>query len=245
MRLDNKTLESNLLKSLNPFLGNVDDTSLIATNASYRNTIFFNRSHNVYGFDLTIEDIRSKILLINGFEARINKEVNGNARWNLNRTFSINEFAERGEKESSSEYFSTKDFIIKYYSTESKINIQPGASFRASMIYEYKYKKNYAGDLGERAIQNRFGSEFRYSSVKRGIISLKVNYIHLDYNADENTSISYEMLEGLRTGANVTWSATAERNISGNVQLSLNYEGRKSENVNTVHTGNVQVRAFF
>jgi len=29
------------------------------------------------------------------------------------------------------------------------------------------------------------------------------------------------------------------------MQLSLNYNGRKSENTNFIHTGGVQVRAFF
>jgi hypothetical protein len=245
MRLDNKTLESNLLKALNPFLGDVGDSSLISTNSTYRNTFFYNRNSNVYGFDVTYEDIRSKSLLTNGFDARISREVNSNARWNITKTFSINEFGERGEKKSSSEFFSTRDFFIKYYSTESKFNIQPGSSFRASLIYEYKYKKNTVIGFGERTIQNKFGTELRYSSVKRGIISVKVNYIHLNYNSDENTSIAYEMLEGLKKGTNVTWSASVERNISGNVQLSLNYEGRKSVGAKTVHTGNVQVRAFF
>jgi hypothetical protein len=245
VRLDNKTLESNLLKSLNPFLANVGDTQLISTNASYRNTVFYNRNSNVYGFDGTYEDTRSKILLTNGFDTRVITEVNGNGRWNMNKTFSINEFAERGEKKSASEYFSTQNYFIKYYSTESKLNVQPGSSFRVTLIYEYKFKRNYVGEIGEQAIQNKFGTEFRLSSVKRGVISAKINFIQLKYNADENTSISYEMLEGLRKGTNMTWSATAERNISGNVQLSLNYEGRKSQDVNTIHTGNVQVRAFF
>jgi hypothetical protein len=245
MRIINKTLESNLLKSLNPFLGNVDNEKLISTSTSYRNTLFFNRNSNVYGLDATYEDNRSKLLLTNGFDTRVSKEVNGNARWNINKTFSINEFGENGEKKSSSEFFSTRDFFIKYYSTESKFNVQPGSAFRASLIYEYKYKKNTIGDVRERTIQNKFGTELRYSSVKRGIVSVKVNYIHLNYNAEENTSIAYEMLEGLRKGINLTWSASIERNISGNVQLSLNYEGRKSEGTPPVHTANVQVRAFF
>ncbi|MEO5569686.1 MAG: hypothetical protein ABIS37_02055 [Bacteroidia bacterium] len=245
MRLDNKTLESNLLKSLNPFLGNVADTSLISTNSSFRNTFFYNRNSNIYGFDVTYEDQRGKTLLTNGFDARVTKKINGNARWNINRTYSINEFGENGQKKSTSDFFSEQNYFIKYYSSESKFNIQPGSSFRASLIYEYKYKRNFVGGLGERAIQNKFGTELRYSSVKRGVISVKVNFIQLNYNAEENTSIAYEMLEGLKKGNNATWSVSIERNISGNVQLSLNYEGRKSQDVKTVHTGNMQVRAFF
>ncbi|MEP7168155.1 MAG: hypothetical protein ABI855_02170, partial [Bacteroidota bacterium] len=245
MRVDNKTLESNLLKSLNPFLGNVADTELVSTNTSYRNTFFYNRSSNVYGLDGTYEDNRSKTLLTNGFDSRITREVNGNARWNINKTFSVNEFGEKGEKKSTSEFFSMNNYFIKYYSTESKFNFQPGSVFRASLIYEYKYKRNTIGDIKERTIQNKFGTELRYSSVKRGVISAKIDFINIKYNAEENSSIAYEMLEGLRKGANITWNVSIERNISGNVQLSLSYDGRKSEGAPPVHTGSVQVRAFF
>jgi len=34
-------------------------------------------------------------------------------------------------------------------------------------------------------------------------------------------------------------------NLSAVLQLSINYDGRKSEGVNAVHTANVQVRAYF
>ena len=73
MRLDNKTLENNLLKSLNPFLQKVSDSSLITTNSSYRNTFFFNRTSSIYGVDVTYESNLGKSLLTNGFEARISK----------------------------------------------------------------------------------------------------------------------------------------------------------------------------
>lgn len=245
MRLDNKTLEDNLLKSLNPFLQKVGDSTLIATNAAYRNTFFFNRSSSVYGVDITYENNHSKSLLTSGFEARIIKEWNSNIRWNINRTFSLNLFGENGDKQNKSDYFSVRDFLIRYYSTEARFSIQPGSTFRTSISYEFKNKKNALSDLAERAKQNKFGTEVRYSSVKRGIISMKINFIQINYNAEENTSIAYEILEGLKKGKNITWNLSVQRNLSGNVQLSLNYDGRKSEEVKAIHTGSVQVRAFF
>lgn len=245
LRLDNKTLEDNLLKSLNPFAQAVGDSALITANSSYRNTFFFNRASNIYGADLTYESNLNKSLLTNGFEARILKEWNSNIRWNITRTFGINLFGENGQKQNKSDYFSTRDFLIKYYTVETRLSIQPGSSFRTSLIYEYKNKKNTLGELKENAQQNKLGSEIRYSSVKRGIVSVKINFIQIKYPAEENTSLAYEILEGLKRGKNITWNLSIQRNLSGNVQLSLNYDGRKSEGVKTVHTGNVQVRAFF
>ncbi|MFI5220402.1 MAG: hypothetical protein ACHQNT_13035 [Bacteroidia bacterium] len=244
MRVENKTLEEDLMKSLNPFLETVSDSTLISTASSYRNTFFINRSGDL-GIDITYEANRNKSLLVNGFESRILNEWNSNIRWNLSHTLSINLFGENGKKQNKSDYFSTRDFLIDYYSTEGKFNIQPGARFRTSLVYEFKFKKNTLSDLHEKSEQHKTGVEMRYSSVKRGIISGKIDFIQINYNAEENTSIAYEILEGLKKGKNITWNVSLQRNLSGNVQMSLNYEGRKSENIKPIHTGGVQVRAYF
>ena len=73
----------------------------------------------------------------------------------------------------------------------------------------------------------------------------KVNLINIRYNAADNSFLSYELLEGLKNGQNITWNASVQRNLSNSVQMSLNYEGRKLKDSKTVHTGGVQVRAFF
>ena len=53
------------------------------------------------------------------------------------------------------------------------------------------------------------------------------------------------MLEGLQQGLNTTWSINIQRNLAKNLQLSLNYNGRKSQENSTIHNGGIQLRAFF
>jgi len=60
-----------------------------------------------------------------------------------------------------------------------------------------------------------------------------------------NASLDYEMLEGLQEGSNMTWEITYQQNLSKHMQLSINYNGRKSEESPIIHTAGVQVRAFF
>ena len=81
--------------------------------------------------------------------------------------------------------------------------------------------------------------------MKRGLFTSAFNLVHIDFNQQENTPLAYEMLEGLKAGINYTWNASIQRNISSALQLSFNYEGRKSEGVGIIHTGGVQARAFF
>ena len=101
------------------------------------------------------------------------------------------------------------------------------------------------GAVGEKTLSNKFGLEAKYSTVKAGTISARVNYIDINFNAEQNTSLAYEMLEGLHNGKNITWNVTVQRNLGNSMQLNLNYDGRKSEGNGIIHTGGVQFRAFF
>ncbi len=244
-RIDNKTLDDDLLKSLNPFRNDISDEKLLATNSAFRNTLAFNRTSTVFGMDLTWQDNRNKSILTSGFETRVLRSLINNLRWNLTRVYSVNIANENGEKSNSSEFLSNRDYRILFYSVEPRLSIQPGISFRTTLIYEFVNKQNRNGETGERSDQHTGGIEFKYSSVKRGIFSTKFNLIQIDYNGPDNTPISYEILEGLKKGRNYTWGASIQRTLSNSIQVNLNYEGRKPEGTKIIHTGGVQARAFF
>jgi hypothetical protein len=53
------------------------------------------------------------------------------------------------------------------------------------------------------------------------------------------------MLEGLQAGKNSTWRLLVQKNLTQYLDLNVNYQGRKSDNSQIIHTGNVQLRAFF
>ncbi len=244
-RIDNKTLDDDLVKSLNPFRTDVADDQLLATNSALRNTFSFNRSSTVFGMDLTWQENRNKSILTNGYESRELQSILYNFRWNITRVYSISTSAENGAKTNRSEFFSNRDYNIRFYSVEPKVSVQPGISFRTTLIYEYLFKENILGESGEQSDQNTAGIELKYSSVKRGIFTAKFNLIQIDFNGSENTPISYEILEGLKKGRNYTWGISIQRTLSNSIQVNLNYEGRKPEGTNMIHTGGVQARAFF
>lgn len=244
-RVDNKTLETDLLKSLNPFNIDIDDDVLLTTNSAFRNTLSFNRSSTVFGMDVTWQDTRNKAILTNGFESRQLQSFVSNIRWNITRVYSFNLSGENGTKSNSAEYSSTRDYDIVFNSFEPKFSVQPGISFRTTLLYKYNIKENTLSEINETTDQHTIGVEMKYSSVKRGILTAKFNLIEIDYNAPENTSIAYEMLEGLKKGRNYTWGLSLQRTLSNSIQVNLNYEGRKPTGTNIIHTGGVQARAFF
>ena len=244
-RIDNKTTEDDLIKALNPFSSGIDDSLLLTTSSALRNTFYFNRSSTIAGADLTWQDTRSKSLLTNGFESRVTKSLLLNTRWNISKVYGLTLAGEQGTRISTSEFFATRDYRIEYNRAEPRFSIQPTTSFRMTFSYEYLEKENVLPEGGELSVQHEGGVDFKFSSVRKGVMNVRFNIIRLSYNADENTPIAYEMLEGLKPGTNFTWGASLQRNLSNAIQVSLNYEGRKPQGISPIHTGTVSARAFF
>jgi hypothetical protein len=53
------------------------------------------------------------------------------------------------------------------------------------------------------------------------------------------------MLQGLQPNKNFTWTLLAQRKLTNYLDLNLSYFGRKSESADAIHTGSVQLRAYF
>ncbi|MDQ3190034.1 MAG: hypothetical protein M3Q58_00410 [Bacteroidota bacterium] len=244
-RIDRRTGTDNALASFNPFFNEVSDTMLITLNSSVRNTVFFNRTDPKFGLEYNWQDNRNKNILVNGFESRTNIYRSLRSRWNITRIFALNLATTIGVKTSESEFLTNRNFEINYSEIEPRFVYQPNTNFRISLIYKYLEKINSPDLGGEKAFTHNMGSEIKYSVLSKGNLLVNLNYIINEFNAPSNTLMAFEMLEGLQVGQNITWSISYQRNLSANMQLSLNYTGRTSEDLPAVHTGGVQVRAFF
>lgn len=243
LKFENKLLGGKIEEGLNPLpVSNKDSAT---TNSTQRHTLYYNRTSNVFGANVTLQDQQNKQLLTNGFEFRNQRLYNGNIHWNVKQWLGLNTFVEYQHKQNNSENFAARSFDIHSYNGEQKITFQPGSIYRVTASYSYKQKNNYFGDTGEHSESNNAGLEFRFSSLKKGLVSAKINFITITYNQPENTPLAYEMLEGLKTGKNFKWNVSIQRNITNSLQLSLNYDGRKSETVKTIHSGGIQARAYF
>ncbi|MDD2387365.1 MAG: hypothetical protein PHP52_11355 [Bacteroidales bacterium] len=242
-RISQKNTSSELLEYANPFNTNVDETQLVNLNSSIRNSFSLNRGKPGFGIDYIIQTNNSKILLVSGFDTRTNFNHNLLLRYNQGKIVSVQNNSQLEDKTYSSEFFTNKDYNIEILSNESQLNIQPNLNNRITLKYEYKNKNNIAG--GEILDIHDAGLEYRLSSVSKGALSATFNYIYYDYNAATNTAIAYEMLQGLMPGSNLTWSVNFQRQLANGLQINLNYNARKSQDAEIIHTGGVQLRAFF
>lgn len=245
-RVDKKVYAANGQElKFNPFDINVNDTSLISTNYTLRQSVFFNQSSPVFGFDYTYQDNKSKQLLTNGYESRELLTHELRTRWNLTQAWGFFTTSSAGLKTTLSQFFANRNFRIQVVETEPKISYQPNTSFRLSGIFKYTDKRNTATGGFQKATVQDYAVELKFNKLSKGSFNARFDYLMITYNDEENTPIAFEMLSSLRAGQNITWSASYQQNLSGNIQISFTYDGRSTPHSKVVHIGGAQVRAFF
>jgi hypothetical protein len=218
----------------------------MSQNASWRNTVFFNRTNTQFGADYTFQQNRNKNLLANGFETRGQRFNQVRVRWSPGRQYTIEITAEEGEEGSSSDFISNRNFNLDYTKAGPSFTWQPDIQIRLTADASISNKQNDE-DLGaEEANIVEAGLALRYNQPSKSSFQADFRLIKISYSESNfNNSLGFEMLEGLRPGQNFTWSANWQRSLPGNLQISLLYNGRKSENQTVIHSGGVQARAFF
>lgn len=227
----------------NPFATPIEDSTLVSVSSTISNTFYINRLGTKFGTDLFFQTNKSKSLLTNGVESRSSTNREIRSRYNASNTITVNSVIGWNQKSNTSELFSNRNYDIESFEIEPKISYQPGVTFRLSLIGSYSDKNNTLGI--ERAFSRTIGTEMQYSKAGKGTMTVDIRYISIDFNGGSNSALSFEILEGLQAGGNTTWSFNLQRNLSKVLQLSVNYSGRKSENISTIHTGGMQLRAFF
>jgi hypothetical protein len=245
LRYEGRTTNTNLVEAYNPFHAGIDDPDLITLNQTLRNSVFFNKSDPKFGFDLNWQRLGTKALLNNGLEARENQFSNHRIRWSPGTRFTLNGETRSGRKLSNTDYYSTRNYSIRYIEFEPRVSYQPNAAFRLTISYKHNVKNNAKDNGGEHSLSQTAGLDLKYNVANKGSFQAKANIILVEFDGTQNTPVAFEMQEGLRNGNNYTWGITYQRTLSNNMQLNFNYDGRKSPDVKTVHIGGVQVRVFF
>jgi hypothetical protein len=244
IRFDNKVNDTKKAENYNPFAV-ISDTLLLSSNNNVRHSLFFNQSSAVFGADYTYTHNKARQFLTNGFEEK--SLLSHQVRWRFNfyRAWSVSSDNSSTLKRSANQFFPERNYSIEGFQSEERLIFQPNTVFRISCIYKYDEKKNKIREHGERAKFDTYALELKYNQTEKGSLSARADLIRISYSGAENTSVAYEMLNGLASGDNLTWELSYQRNLSNNIQVTINYNGRKSPGSNIVHLGGAQVRAFF
>jgi hypothetical protein len=85
--------------------------------------------------------------------------------------------------------------------------------------------------------------------LQNSSINARITYNQIDYQKPvtsvKNPSVEYIILDALRPGANYLWSVDFTKRLLNNVEINLQYEGRRPADTKTIHVGRASVRALF
>jgi len=149
-----------------------------------------------------------------------------------------------GKKERVSENYSDRNLDLKILDFEQSWKQKIGSSLSVKSGVHYTGKDN-SSLLKETLTSLSFFFEGELTAGEDQLLFSKLTYLNNSYNAEEGTAISYEMLEGLKKGNNLVWEFNWRKRLSKSLELNIVYQGRKSETIRAVHTGQVQLRALF
>ncbi len=244
VRINRKVRLDDNVNQWNPFALDVPDSTLVSLNSSYRATLYFNRSNPKYDIRIGLNHNRNRVVLTTGFESRALEERFLAFRWNLTKQWSINTQLSEGWRNADSEFFDNKDFRIRWYKLEPKLTFQPNQKFRLVQSYEYQQGNNRIENF-ESILQHDANVELTYNQSSKTAVRSKLSFVSIKFTGENNTPVSFAMLEGLQNGNNYLWTITFDRKLSKNLLLSLTYDGRKTGTADMVHVGRASVRANF
>ena len=245
VRINRKTNIFTGIDAFNPYSTTIRDTNLISTTSNLRNSLFFNRTSSIAGGEFTIQDVRSKTLLANGFDSRQNTYTEMAFRWNIKKVITIEATGQKGVKMAEADYTSGRNYALDYYFIKPSFIVQPTTTFRVTIDGRYSYKKNadlYGGDV---SIVRELSSSFKYNKAEKGSLQGTFTAVHIQYTGVQNSALGFEMLESLKPGLNFTWNIGYQHSISKTLQISFQYNGRKAQTGKIIHSGGMEVRAFF
>lgn len=241
-----KTTSSSYGERLVPFTVDLSEETLLSAQDSKRYTLFFNRNGRGFGADFTRQTSDNKQLLVQGFEIRQREEWISNFKIDLSSTYTFRLTSTFGNQLNVSDFLDSRNFEIASTIYRPQLIWQPTQYLRLIGSYERKSKRNQLLEVSDESMRSQtYSGELTWNQLAKGSLRGVFSVVKNDFDGDPGSYLGYLLLDALQPGLNQTWQLNWQQRLSQGMQLSLIYNGRKSEGVEAIHTGSVQVTAFF
>lgn len=227
---------------LNPF--SQKEENLFGLNTNFRNSLFFNRGKQHHSTTYSFLLNENQNLLSVGSISAFNQSHQFQYQHLIRKSWLINLSGNTTRTNSRFENYESRNYEIKSYQIVPKIGYLFSKNASWDVFYEFQNKENQIGAL-ETLVQNRFGTSFTLNGTKGFSINGEFSYYKNSFQGNNLAPVAFQMLEGLQPGKNQTWRLLLQKNLTQYLDVNINYQGRDSESSKTIHTGNIQLRAFF
>ena len=240
--MDRKIVRNSENFNLNPF--STSEENLLGLNSSLRNSLFYNRGKQKHSVTYTFLNSRVKSLLSIGAQENTSQSNQLQYAHLVKKTWLFNFDTSTSKSTSVSDNYATRNFVLNSYAIFPKISYLLSNNKSLSLFFESKNKQNKINEQ-ESLNQQRIGIAFNYSSEKKVTFNGEFSRYNNNFIGNSASPVAFQMLEGLQAGKNSTWRLLLQKNLTQYLDININYQGRKSESTQTIHTGSVQLRASF
>lgn len=240
--IDRKVEKGGKAPNFNPFKDGGE--AQIGLNLNFRNSLYFNRGLQRYTTSYTFIDSANENLQAFGLQKNKLQSHQLRFQHKVKELWVFHSTLVTSSNETRSSNFESRNFRLKNKELEPKISFLPGLNASIDLFYRFSEKKNQLGDH-EQLSQHKLGLAFTYSNRQKHSIYGEINYIDNTFTGNSLSPVAYQMLEALQPGTNFTWTTRIQKKITEYLDLNFDYQGRKSDNSRVIHTGSVQLKAYF
>ena len=239
---ERKIARENSNFEFNPFWS--DPSNVLGLNSDFRNSFFYNRGKQNHSVTYTFLSNKMKNLLSVGSQENKMQSHQLHYAHLVAKSWLFGCIGKTSGSKTISENYGSKNYELKSYQFAPKMAYLFSKNANWEVFFDYQKKENKMGEL-ETLSQQRFGTSFAYSNQKQFTMNGEFSFYDNRFKGNAMSPVAYQMLEGLQAGKNVTWRLLLQKNLTQFLDINLNYQGRKSETSNAIHTGSVQLRAYF
>ncbi|MDT8415782.1 MAG: hypothetical protein RQ735_10460 [Flavobacteriaceae bacterium] len=227
---------------LNPF--DTGDKDLLGLNFNLRNTLFYNRGLQKFTTSYTFNRTQTQNFLSTGIQEGDITSHQLQFTHKFDKYWLFNYLTNTSKTQSTSENFPTRNFDIDAFVFNPKLSYLFTNSAQFDVFYEFQNKENQTG-AKETLDRHKAGVSFFYANMQKLSVTGEFNFFSNQFDGDSFSPVGFQILEGLQPGTNFTWQLNLQKRLTQFLDFNVQYSGRKSENIRTIHTGTMQLRAFF
>src|SRR5690606_31658610 len=241
LQSSNSLLKEGKTLEWNPF---VDSDNMLSKMQSMRSSLNFNQGGQYkWSSSYTYSQQETKSFVFTGTESRDSKSHLLNAKYRPWDNFYFLAEGENIRTQSRSDLFESRRFIIESWRLKPQISYQVESKFNAALNYPYQDKSNRTGL--EKLNQSNMGTEIQWNDGSKSSLLASFNYIKNNFTGNAQSVVGNQMMEGLKPGNNFVWQLMVQRQLNSYLSVNISYDGRKTEENKTIHTGSVQIQARF
>ncbi|MFY0686150.1 MAG: hypothetical protein JXQ90_03245 [Cyclobacteriaceae bacterium] len=240
--INSKTTNNDVIARMNPFVNQTNDGQSFG-NKSKRYNLFYNRNGTGISALIRHQTINRNHLNERGYDGNEMISTQYKLRYNQ-RKFQASIMIEEGRRSNFSDFLKNRniDLSTSDYAGEGVWMINN--SLRINTGIGYRFKSSIESPEHFSKIKDvSIGSTFNNSSS--GSLNAKMNLTTIDFSGEAGSFLGYTLLEALQPGFNTLINVNWQQQFSNGLQFTIQYFGRNSTNSQLIHSGTMQLTAFF